>query len=595
MQRTQAGGNTSSGLKDAFAMLHPSDRRKLLFSSAILVALGFVDIFGIALIGILVSLASAGESSSPAPYVTFFLKHAKIDDVEFTLQVLILGITATLLFVFKSITALYILRRIAHFLSKRGAEISKVFISKLLSSSIADLRIKSIQESLYAVTSGVSGIMQGVVNRCIVMVVDASTFVFIIVALIFIDSLIAILSTSIFGFISLTLFFQLRRRAREEGALQAKVNIRQNQEVLEVLGSFREIFVKNRSNFYSEKIGRTRFALADSQAQLSFMNVFSKYVMDTSVTVGALLVAVVQLYFFGGPEAIASLGLFLAAGLRLAPAVLRLQQSAVEVKAEIAKSEPTRSLFLRLRNSNSSVASIQTESVEYAGFRPNVRFDDVSFSYESNGPLTLNSVEFFVPEGSFCAIVGESGAGKSTLVDLMLGITKQDKGFVSISGLSPVDAISKWPGAIGYVPQDVQIVQGTIRDNIALGYSVEMFPESMMWEALEVAQLSDFVRSKALGLDSPVGDRGTKLSGGQKQRLGIARAMFTKPQLLILDEATSALDPKTESEFLRALLKSKGASTLIVIAHRLSTVSDATVVYRIHEGHVTEADKDMLR
>lgn len=594
MRQNQSDKITRNGLRDAFSMLDRRDIRRLVISSLILVLLSLIDIFGIALIGVLVSLASAGEEAITAPYVIFFLRNAGIQNTDFSLQVLIIGITATLLFVFKSIAALYIFKQNTYFLSRRGAQISRMFVSKLLSSSLGDLRINSIQESLYAVTSGVSGIMQGVISRCIVMVIDTSTFVFIVLALVFIDSLIAFLSTAIFGFIGFSLFILMRRKAKEEGALQARVNIRQNQEILEVLGSFREIFVKNRSHFYSEKIGRTRLTLVDSQAKLGFMSIFSKYVLDTSVTVGALLVAVFQLYFFGGPEAIASLGLFLAAGLRLAPAVLRLQQNAVEIKAELARSEPTRSLFCRLRRATLSTESLQSESVEYHRFKPTVEFRGVSFSYEAHGFPTLDSVSLVVPEGSFCALVGESGAGKSTLVDLMLGITKQDQGIVTISGISPAEAISLWPGAIGYVPQDVQIVQGTFRENIALGYPVDMFPESLMWEALEIAQLSDFVQSKALGLDTPVGDKGTKLSGGQKQRLGIARAMFTKPRLLILDEATSALDPRTENEFLGALLESKGSSTLIAIAHRLTTVRDADLVYRIHEGRVSQIDKKSL-
>jgi ABC-type multidrug transport system fused ATPase/permease subunit len=147
-------------------------------------------------------------------------------------------------------------------------------------------------------------------------------------------------------------------------------------------------------------------------------------------------------------------------------------------------------------------------------------------------------------------------------------------------------AISNWPGALGYVPQDVVISNGTIRENICMGYPIDIATDERITDATDIAQLTDFVRSLPLGFDTPVGDRGTKISGGQRQRLGIARAMFTRPRFLVLDEATSALDGETEANIADAIQNMKGKATVVMIAHRLSTVREADKVIYLNQGKI---------
>jgi ABC-type multidrug transport system fused ATPase/permease subunit len=183
-------------------------------------------------------------------------------------------------------------------------------------------------------------------------------------------------------------------------------------------------------------------------------------------------------------------------------------------------------------------------------------------------------------------LVGPSGAGKTTIVDVLLGILPPQSGTVLISGLSSLDAIEKWSGAISYVPQDVMISNGTVRENVSMGYPEDISRDEFVWDALRVAQLSEFIASLPGRLDSQVGDRGTKISGGQRQRLGIARAMFTKPQLLVLDEATSSLDGETEANISDAIQAMRGTVTVVMIAHRLSTVRNADVLVYLEDGKI---------
>jgi ABC-type multidrug transport system fused ATPase/permease subunit len=198
----------------------------------------------------------------------------------------------------------------------------------------------------------------------------------------------------------------------------------------------------------------------------------------------------------------------------------------------------------------------------------------------------LSNVKFSVSPGELVSIVGPSGSGKSTLADLILGIIEPQLGQVQISGLRAEKAIRKWPGAIGYVPQDVSIMSGTIRDNIVMGLSEVEISEKMINDCLGIAQLEEFVSSLPQGINTAVGEQGAKLSGGQKQRLGIARALVTNPQLIIFDEATSALDGVTEAAISKAIQALKGKISIILIAHRLSTVRNSDQIIYISNGEM---------
>jgi len=184
------------------------------------------------------------------------------------------------------------------------------------------------------------------------------------------------------------------------------------------------------------------------------------------------------------------------------------------------------------------------------------------------------------------ALVGSTGAGKSTLTDVILGVLEPDEGSVLISGVPPRQAIERWPGAISYVPQQVALVFGSVRDNVALGLPREAVDDELVWEALERARIARFLRDSREGLDTMIGERGVRLSGGQRQRLGIARALYTRPLLLVLDEATSALDAETEQAIVSTLNDLEGEVTTITVAHRLATVRRADQLLYLRKGRI---------
>jgi ABC-type multidrug transport system fused ATPase/permease subunit len=223
----------------------------------------------------------------------------------------------------------------------------------------------------------------------------------------------------------------------------------------------------------------------------------------------------------------------------------------------------------------------------YMGFNPIVQLSDVSLGYPGAQNLALDSVTFDVEANQTVALVGSTGAGKSSLTDAILGVVIPDTGSVLISGVKPHEAIERWPGAMAYVPQDVAVLSGTVRENVALAIPAYFIDDSLVWEALERAQLSTFLQDSRDGLDTIVGENGVQLSGGQRQRLGIARALYSRPKLLVLDEATSALDAETERSITETLDSLAGDITLIVIAHRLATVRHFNQVIHLSNGQVT--------
>jgi ABC-type multidrug transport system fused ATPase/permease subunit len=227
-----------------------------------------------------------------------------------------------------------------------------------------------------------------------------------------------------------------------------------------------------------------------------------------------------------------------------------------------------------------------TVDIDHDGFIAEINVANATFKYPSKLTPAISDVSLSILPGASVAFVGPSGAGKTTLVDILLGVLNPDEGNLLISGMPPLLAVANWPGAVAYVPQDVVIAAGTIRENVALGYPIEVATDELVISALRVAHLEAFVTALPLGIDTEVGERGAKLSGGQRQRLGIARAMFTKPQLLVLDEATSSLDGESEANISAAIQALRGTITVVMIAHRLSTVRNVDTVFYLAEGKV---------
>jgi ABC-type multidrug transport system fused ATPase/permease subunit len=261
-----------------------------------------------------------------------------------------------------------------------------------------------------------------------------------------------------------------------------------------------------------------------------------------------------------------------------------MQQGALQIRGSLGTAAPTLELIEKLGASEELTEALDSLDLVHSGFVAEIRARGLSLTYPMADSPAVNEVSFDIKPGEFVAFVGSSGAGKTSLVDLVLGVLQPNFGQVTISGLEPLSAVSTWPGSVSYVPQDVSISKGSFRENVSLGYPDSVADDAHVWNCLRAARLEDFVQSLPHKLDSQVGERGTSLSGGQRQRLGIARALFTNPMLLVLDEATSALDGETEANIAETLVQLRGKTTVIMVAHRLSTIMNADCVYFLENG-----------
>jgi ATP-binding cassette, subfamily B, bacterial PglK len=562
-------------------------RTKVILATVLQVGLAIFDLLGVAAIGVLGALSVTGiQSQQPGDRVLQVLTVLQIESFTFQSQVAILGFSACVIFVFRTVFSIIFTRKILFFLSRQGAQISAKLLNQLLGQSLLRIQSRSTQEIVYSLTAGVSSITLGVLATTVALIADASLLFILLLALFVVDYVMAITSLLFFGLMGFLLYRTMNVKAQELGVDISKFSVVNNEKMIEVLDSYRESVVRNTRQNYVKEIFNYQFKLADVRAEMQFMPNVSKYVIESGMVVGAVLIASAQFAIYDASTAVATLSVFLAAGSRLGPAILRLQQNLIQIKGATGSARPTLELVDSLSNSR-PLSDVETRlNREHDNFSANIEMCGVSFTYPGQEIPTLSAVDLNVTRGQSIAIVGPSGAGKTTLVDVLLGLLEPNAGEVYISGVLPRKAIESWAGAIAYVPQNVAIINGTIRENITLGYPVGPEFDQFVHEALQLAQLTELVKGLPNGLDTNVGERGTKLSGGQRQRLGIARALFTNPKLLVLDEATSSLDGQTESDISEAIRSLHGQVTVVLIAHRLSTVRTADQVLYLSQGKI---------
>ena len=578
---------TTSTIRRSLRVIPRKDKKKVIVVVNLQIFLGLLDLAGVAAIGVLGALAVTGvQSEQPGTRVSGVLKFLQLSNLSFQNQAAILGTLATLILVSRTIFSILITRKVFYFLSRRGAIVTSELMSKLLSQSLLTVQGRPTQDFLYSTTTGVSAITLGVLGSAISIVADSSLLFILFLGLIYVDPTIAVTTSIFFGILGFVLYRLMNVKAQELGKLNSKLTIESGQKIVEVLESYRESVVRNRRSYYAEEIKKLRLRLADVLAESQLMPNISKYILESSIVIGGVLIAGAQFILQDARHAVATLAVFLASGSRIAPAVMRIQQSGIQLRSSLGAAEPTLMMLDQFEEFALLDSADQMPDFEYKGFFPQVELNDVSIIYPGSQTSALRSVSLTVKPGETLAIVGPSGAGKTTLVDVLLGVLQPTSGLVRISGNAPLESIANWPGVFSYVPQDVKIIDGSFRENVALGFPTRLATDELVWEALDAAQLSETVRLLPEKLDAPVGDRGTKLSGGQKQRLGIARAFFTKPLLLVLDEATSALDGSTESEITKSLDHLSGKVTVVMIAHRLSTVRKASQVIYMDQGEI---------
>ena len=583
--------------RQALSLLSRRDQRLLGVSMAMQMATSVLDLVGVLLIGLVGALAvTTVQSQPPPPYVEAFVSSLGLEDLSSQSLVLILAGLAAFVLLTKSIVSSYLTRRVFMFLANRQALVSARLTKELLSRPLTFVQQRSSQETAYALIGGVGAATSQILGQLVIAVTEATLLVVLAVALLFLSPWVALSSIAFFAAIAYGLQRAMGGWAARVGALAARADIASLNAVQESLGAYREITVFNRRSAYIDRIQALRWEAAKVTADTQFIGMFPKYMFEAALVIGGFVLAGALFATQDSVTAVGTLALFLAAGTRVMPSLLRLQGSALSLRGAAGAAGPTFTLAEELGNPLESPEEPE-DPLELRrkirqgnpDFKPLIELRGVSFTYPGSSTPAVKGVSLNVLPGQSFALVGRSGAGKSTLADIILGVLHPDSGSASLGGLAPDACVARWPGGIAYVPQDVLLADDTIRANVALGLPFDAIDDDLVWEALDRAHLAVHLRSQDLTLDTPIGERGIRLSGGQRQRLGIARALYTRPKLLVLDEATSALDAETELAITSALSELEGAVTKIIVAHRLSTVRQVDTVVYLESGRIVMA------
>ena len=539
-----------------------------------------LDLAGVVVIGILGALSVGSVGSKPVgTRLSKVLEILNIDQVTFQKQVFVLSIISVGFLLTRTFLSIYFNKKILLFLSRRGATISSNLISRLLGRPLAFIQARSAQENIFILTRGVEVITIQILAMSLVLVSDIALLFILFIGLLILDATTALSMMLFFALLGLVFYWQFYIKASKLGHDNSYLTITSNDKIAEIIGSYRESVVHNRRHYYSRQIREIRFKLANVSAELGFMPLITKYILETAVVIGAMLMSVIQFVTNNATNAVATLAIFLAAGSRIAPAIIRIQQGLLGIKVGAAAATPTIELIEKLASDSPLIEAEDNLQTDHKNFNAEVVIENVTVQYQETKVVALKNVNLNIQKGSFVAIVGPTGSGKTTLVDTILGIIEPTEGSVKISGETPSGAIRTWPGGMSYVPQQIHISKGSVLENIALGYPINSNMSLLASESLKLAELE-------LDLNYEVGENGSNLSGGQRQRLGIARALFTKPKLLVLDEATSALDAEIESSISKTIFSMKKNATVITIAHRLSTIRSADKVIYMESGEI---------
>ncbi len=588
-----APSSVQSAVRRAIKLLPPGRRKLLFLAAGVQLSLGLLDLVGIALVGLLGVVAVSGVGSSGmSAQVQDLLDRVGLDGFTISQLSVIVALAAVSVLVLKTILSALLTRRITRFLANRQAEVSAGLARRFLRRPLADVQLWTTPEAIYALGSGVGAATVSLLGASIVIASELFLFLVVGIALLAYDPLLTIGTIVLFSIIVFLLQNVLGRWSSRNAQVMTDSSIDTLTAVSEALSTYREATVLNRRDLYVGRYEALIGRYSSANATASYIMEVPKYVLETVLYIAVLALAAVQFLTRDLASAAATVALFLAAGSRVVPAMLRLQGAGITIRNAAVQAQPTFFLadYLDTTSDDSSQEHMSAKAIHdhilsgYPEFDATIEVRDVSLTYSDATEPALINASLTVAAGQSIALVGSTGAGKSSLADVILGVMAPQSGSVLISGETPRAAISRWPGAISYVPQTVSLVYGSIRENVALGLPSDVIDDELAWEALERAHLAEFLRENREGLDTKIGERGFRLSGGQRQRLGLARALYTRPKLLVLDEATSALDAETEQSIIQTLAELEGEVTTVTVAHRLATVRQADVLLYMQDG-----------
>ena len=586
-RRKSSSGTFFASTKAALKLLSSRDRKRFWILVIAQMSTGLLDLIGAGLITLVVLLlVGAFEPNANSDALLSKLNGFHFfTDYSLIKLAVVSGIGAALFFLIKSVTCLWLIRKNLVFLGNQHSQIVSRLSDRLLKKNLLFIESKSSQETSNAILHGTSYLTIELLGPLAIGLSEATLLILFAALMLWINPILMLCTVIFFGSAGVLLHRILGRWAGEIGAIVAQTSSDGQRELQETIGNFRSITVFGRQEFFVKGIRMQAQKGALAHSTKRFIEQIPKFSLEVTLVLGVLALGISQVSSSDLVSASTTLALFLTIAVRSTPSMLRLQGVFIAMRNATGQAKQTLDFIERLdQEPDRAPVTDFVREHNATAFSPELKVSNLSFIYPNNTYPSISNVSFTLNANCSLAIVGKSGAGKSTLVDLLLGLLVPQEGTVLLNGVAPQIALELWRDKIAYVPQETKILSKTILENIVIGIPENKIDFDAVWLALEQVQLDDFVKKLPSGLYTQIGESGLKLSGGQRQRLGLTRAFYLNPQLLILDEATSALDPETENHISLAISAFSKKATVVSIAHRLATVRAADYVLYLENG-----------
>ena len=564
--------------------------RRILFAGIILqLAINLGDIAAIAMVGALGALGANYVAGISLPeWITTGLNTLGLSNFSIESLIVYISILTATLFISKSVLTSIGTLKLFKFIARRQSEISTSLVTSLASANFRWMRKQNLQQITYSVTDGVNAMTTGIIGNFILLVSDLSLLVFIVIVLIFIDPTTALFTFMFFGLVSIALNKTIQGMSIRFGQQLSTSTIKGRSQLESLLKLYREISIASKQSFFVDEFRSTRQVNSNANGLALWLQQFPKFIFEISLVIGAGALVAYQVWVNDASNVIGVLFVFLAAAGRLIPALMRIQNSLLQISNYRYGANLTLDLISNLDDLTLKFKSTP-RTIEIDG-APNINLNDITFSYGESGKPVFENLSLKINSGEVTAIVGPSGAGKTTLIDLILGIYKPDEGDIYLStqsqSVNPESVIN-----FAYVPQMPNLISGSLQENITLGLNQSEVNIEFLKHAVTSSGLDDLIKNLPNGLDTKIDSIGNRLSGGELQRISIARALYLNAKLIVLDEGTSSLDGNTEKFVTDYLFSLNGKATIIIVAHRLSSIKMADNIYYLEEGEIKGSGK----
>ena len=581
-----------------YSLLSPVHRRLLWGLGFLVIISGLFEIAGVVSIMPFMAMIVDPERTLQNHWVAILHSQFPLSDHGF---MILLGSIVLGILLLSNLLSAFTVWSILRFSFLAGCELSKTMFSVYLNHPYLFFLNRNSTELVQNTLFEIGRLVNSILNPALTLISRLVIAFSIIVLLVIINPLIAVSSTIVLGGAYVFIFLLVRRTLARTGQEVSKENARRFQVAYETFGSIKDIKILGREQAFFNLFSIPVERYSRLQAQSQMITLLPRYAMET-LAFGGIIVIVITLLSMGGgslSKTLPLISLYALAGYRLMPmlqqifsswSTIRFNLPAVDIIVSDIESLPDLISDSREKTNIRKIPDVPGLVTGPLPLTREIRFEDVSFVYPGRNEPVLDRLTVSIPVNASVGIVGSTGSGKTTTLDILLGLLDPSSGCLLVDGV-PVtgDNRRRWQRSIGYVPQQIMLIDDSVRKNIAFGVTESLIDMGRVIQAARLAHLHDFIQSELpQGYETGIGERGVRLSGGQRQRIGIARALYHDPAVLVLDEATSALDNMTEAVIMEALSTLSRQKTILMVAHRLTTVRECDIILVMDRGRILD-------